>query len=37
VQQEDREERALLRPSERKLTTVVPHLDGTENSELHHE
>jgi hypothetical protein len=37
VEQEDREERALLRPSERKLTTVVPYLDGAENSELHYE
>jgi hypothetical protein len=36
VQEEDREQRPLLRAPERQLMAVVPHLDGTENSELHH-
>ena len=35
VQEEDREQRTLLRAPERKLTAVVPCRDGTENRELH--
>jgi hypothetical protein len=35
VQQENGEQRALLRPSQRKLATVAPRPDGTENRELH--
>jgi hypothetical protein len=35
VQEEDGEQRALLRAPKRKLTTVVPRPDGTENRELH--
>jgi hypothetical protein len=35
VQEEDREQPALFRAPERKLTTVVPCRDGTENRELH--
>ena len=35
VEEKEGEQHALLRPTERKLTAVVQHLDGAENPELH--
>jgi hypothetical protein len=35
VQQKDREQRTLLRPSERKLSATLPDADRTQNRELH--
>ena len=35
VEEKEGEQRALLRPAERKLMAVLQHLDGSENPELH--